>query len=107
MKINACSVNNRTFEIASTGSFQITDIRADLEKCYIPGVQIETFTSSIDFIESRKIFNESSARNKIAMAGFKRTLIEHTYDKRVKQLLEIIEMNHKIKVLERSSIHLE
>ncbi|GAB6439420.1 glycosyltransferase [Bacillus luti] len=96
VKINACSVNNRTFEIASTGSFQITDIRADLEKCYIPGVQIETFTSSIDFIEkAEKYLTNPAQRNKIAMAGFKRTLIEHTYDKRVKQLLEIIEMNHK------------
>lgn len=96
MKINACSVNNRTFEIASTGSFQITDIRADLEECYIPGVQIETFTSSIDFIEkAEKYLTNPAQRNKIAMAGFKRTLIEHTYDKRVKQLLEIIEMNHE------------
>ena len=53
LKINACSINNRTFEIASTGSFQMTDIRSDLEKCYIPG-QIETFTSSADFIEKQK-----------------------------------------------------
>ncbi|WP_439876788.1 glycosyltransferase family protein (plasmid) [Bacillus mycoides] len=51
LKINTCSINNRTFEVASTGSFQMTDIRSDLENCYIPGVQIETFTSSVDFIE--------------------------------------------------------
>jgi spore maturation protein CgeB len=29
------------------------------------------------------------------MEGLKRTLIEHTYDKRVQQLLKIIEMNPK------------
>ena len=34
----------------------MTDIRSDLEKCYIPGVQIETFTSSADFIEKAEIY---------------------------------------------------
>ena len=32
------------------------------------------------------------------MEGFKRTLIEHTYDERVKQLLKIIEINFKKKI---------
>ncbi|MEX5518360.1 CgeB family protein [Bacillus cereus] len=96
LKINACSINNRTFEIASTGSFQMTDIRSDLEKCYIPGVQIETFTSSADFIEKAEIYLANpEKRKKVAMEGFKRTLIEHTYDERVKQLLKIIEINFK------------
>lgn len=96
LKIKACSINNRTFEIASTGSFQMTDIRSDLENCYIPGVQIETFTSSVDFIEKAEIYLANpEKRKKVAMEGFKRTLIEHTYDERVKQLLKIIEINFK------------
>ncbi|MED3397390.1 glycosyltransferase [Bacillus wiedmannii] len=96
VKISACSINNRTFEIASTGAFQMTDIRSDLEKCYIPGVQIETFTSSVDFIEKAERYLANPAqRKKIAMEGFRRTLIEHTYDIRVKQLLKIIEVNSK------------
>jgi spore maturation protein CgeB len=96
VKINACSINNRTFEIASTGAFQMTDIRSDLEKCYIPGVQIETFTSPIDFIEKAERYLANPAqRKKIAMEGFKRTLIDHTYDKRVKDLLEIIRIHPK------------
>ncbi|EEL71220.1 CgeB family protein [Bacillus cereus] len=96
VKVNACSINNRTFEIASTGSFQMTDIRSDLEKCYIPGVQIETFTSAVDFIEkAERYLSNPAQRKKIAMEGLKRTLIEHTYDKRVQQLLKIIEMNPK------------
>lgn len=94
VRINACSINNRTFEIASTGSFQMTDIRSDLEKCYIPGVQIETFTSPDDFIEkAERYLMNPEQRKKVAMEGFKRTLIEHTYDKRVKQLLKIIEIS--------------
>ncbi|MES5954583.1 DUF3880 domain-containing protein [Bacillus fungorum] len=96
VKVNARSINNRTFEIASTGAFQMTDIRADLETCYIPGGQIETFTSSIDFIEkAERYLTNPAQRKKIAMEGLKRTLIEHTYDKRVKQLLKIIEINPK------------
>ncbi|PFQ41191.1 spore maturation protein [Bacillus cereus] len=96
VKINAYSINNRTFEIASTGAFQMTDIRSDLEKCYIPGVQIETFTSPIDFIEKAERYLANPAqRKKIAMEGFKRTLIDHTYDKRVKDLLGIIRIHPK------------
>ncbi|MFB5562312.1 glycosyltransferase [Bacillus cereus] len=96
LKINACSINNRTFEIASIGSFQMTDIRSDLENCYIPGVQIETFTSSADFIEKAEIYLANrEKRKKIAQEGFKRTLIKHTYDERVKQLLKIIGFNFK------------
>ncbi|MEC0014521.1 glycosyltransferase, partial [Bacillus cereus] len=96
LKITACSINNRTFEVASTGSFQMTDIRSDLEKCYMPGVQIETFTSSVDFIEKAESYLENpDKRKKVAMEGLKRTLVEHTYDKRVRQLLKIIEINSK------------
>ncbi|WP_226603063.1 CgeB family protein [Bacillus cereus] len=96
VKINARSINNRTFEIASTGAFQMTDIRSDLEKCYIPGGQIETFTSPIDFIEKAERYLANPAQRKtIAMEGFKRTLIDHTYDKRVKDLLEIIRIHPK------------
>ncbi|PHG57788.1 CgeB family protein [Bacillus toyonensis] len=96
LKINACSINNRTFEVASTGAFQMTDMRSNLESCYLSGIQIETFTSSIDFIEKAENYLANpDKRKKIAMQGLKRTLLEHTYDKRVTQLLKTIEIHPK------------
>ena len=53
--IQAYSVNNRTFEINAVGSFQLTDIRPDVGKHYILGVEIETFNSASEFIEKRSI----------------------------------------------------
>ncbi len=47
--IQAYSVNNRTFDINAVGSFQLTDIRPDVAKHYIPGVEIETFNSAPEF----------------------------------------------------------
>ncbi|AHX21796.1 glycosyltransferase [Bacillus cereus] len=90
-KIPAYSVNNRMFEINSSGSFQITDIRADISKHYIPGVEIETFCSPLEFIEKAEYYLKNvEERNKIARNGLNRTLNSHTYEKRILQLLKYI-----------------
>ena len=65
--IQAYSVNNRTFEINAVGSFQLTDIRPDVAKHYIPGVEIETFNSASEFIQKQSIiWNMYKKRKRIA-----------------------------------------
>ncbi|EOW9530185.1 DUF3880 domain-containing protein [Bacillus cytotoxicus] len=89
--IAAYSVNNRTFEINSSGSFQLTDIRPDIAKHYIPSVEIETFCNPQEFIEKTEYYLENvKERKQIAKNGLIRTLNHHTYDKRVIQLLNYI-----------------
>ncbi|ASI78505.1 glycosyltransferase [Bacillus pacificus] len=89
--IQAYSVNNRTFEINAVGSFQLTDIRPDVGKHYIPGVEIETFNSASEFIEKAEYYLEHvQERKQIAKNGLDRTLKHHTYDKRIVQLLNYI-----------------
>ncbi|TKH09471.1 spore maturation protein, partial [Bacillus wiedmannii] len=86
--IQAYSVNNRTFEINAVGSFQLTDIRPDVSKHYIPGVEIATFYSAPDFIQKAEYYLEHvQERKQIAKNGLDRTLRNHTYDKRILQLL--------------------
>ncbi|MED0875637.1 CgeB family protein [Bacillus mobilis] len=89
--IQAYSVNNRTFEINAVGSFQLTDIRPDVAKHYIPGVEIETFNSASEFIQKAEYYLEHiQERKRIAKNGLDRTLKHHTYDRRVLQLLNYI-----------------
>ncbi len=89
--IQAYSVNNRTFEINAVGSFQLTDIRPDVSKHYIPGVEIATFYSAPDFIQKAEYYLEHvQERKQIAKNGLDRTLRNHTYDKRILQLLNYI-----------------
>lgn len=89
--IQAYSVNNRTFEINAVGSFQLTDIRPDVAKHYIPGVEIETFNSAREFIQKAEYYLEHvQERKRIAKNGLDRTLKNHTYDRRVLQLLNYI-----------------
>lgn len=90
-KIPAYSVHNRMFEINLSGSFQLTDIRVDISKHYIPGGGIETFCSSLEFIEKAEYYLENvEERNKIAKNGLNWTLNSHTYEKRILQLLKYI-----------------
>ncbi|MCH4569899.1 DUF3880 domain-containing protein [Bacillus sp. ES1-5] len=89
--IQAYSVNNRTFEINAVGSFQLTDIRPDVAKHYIPGVEIERFYSASEFIQKAEYYLEHvQERKQIAKNGLDRTLKNHTYDRRVLQLLTYI-----------------
>ncbi|EJS56227.1 hypothetical protein ICG_02425 [Bacillus cereus BAG1X1-3] len=83
--IQAYSVNNRTFEINAVGSFQLTDIRPDVSKHYIPGAEIETFYSAPEYY-----LEHVQERKQIAKNGLNRTLKNHTYDKRILQLLNYI-----------------
>ncbi len=62
--IQAYSVNNRTFEINAVGSFQLTDIRPDVAKHYIPGVEIETFNSASEFIQKSRVLFGTCTRKK-------------------------------------------
>ncbi|MED3125843.1 glycosyltransferase [Bacillus wiedmannii] len=89
--IQAYSVNNRTFEINAVGSFQLTDIRPDVAKHYIPGVEIETFNSAREFIQKAEYYLEHvQERKQIAKNGLDKTLKNHTYDRRIVQLLNYI-----------------
>nr|WP_231348265.1 glycosyltransferase [Bacillus mycoides] len=86
--IEAYSINNRTFEIANSRAFQLTDIRLDLAQQYTPKKEIETFQSPTEFIMKAEYYltNETD-RLQIATNAYKRTLKDHTYDQRIRQML--------------------
>lgn len=89
--LEAHSVNPRTFEISACGSFQLTDVRGDLNHFYTPSRDIETFSSTQEFVSKINYYlRNESKRREIALEGLKTALKEHTYHYRLMKLLNIV-----------------
>lgn len=89
--IPAHSVNPRLFEIASCATLQLVDRRSDLPKLYVPGRDLATFETPdelvrlIDYYLTHEAVRRAMIRNSLY-----RTVTEHTYYKRIEQLLTAV-----------------
>lgn len=82
-------VKARTFEVPGAGGFLLTEYAPGLETHYEIGREIEVFRGEDELIEKARFYLEHPAeRDAIARAGHARTLRDHTYDARVRELLE-------------------
>nr|WP_246427963.1 glycosyltransferase [Paenibacillus phyllosphaerae] len=89
--IPAVSLNPRTFEIAACATLQLTDIRDDLSSFFTPGVDIVTYASPQEMIEKIEYYlTHEEERRAIAIRGMQRAMSEHTYAKRLEQMLTIL-----------------
>jgi len=90
-QIPALSANPRTFEIAACGAFQLSDVREDMHRFLQPGREIETFSSLHEFVDKvNEYLANSEARQAIALSGLRRTMEEHTYRRRIADMLRVI-----------------
>jgi len=91
MGVPALSLNPRAFEITACGAFQLSDVREDMARFLQPGGQIETFSSVQEFVDKVGYYLANhEARQTIAVSGLKRVLEEHTFRKRIADMLRII-----------------
>lgn len=84
-------VNPRAFEIAACGGFQLVDYRSELPELFEAGKEIVCFKDIDDL--KRKIryyLNNPDEREEIALSGKERVLREHTYEHRMKRMLDLI-----------------
>lgn len=83
--------NMRLYEATGVGTMLITDYKKDLDKLFVPGKEVETYKSKEELAEKIKYYlSHDREREKIAEAGQKRTLRDHTYKKRMKELVQIL-----------------
>jgi spore maturation protein CgeB len=83
------SINPRTYEISACGTMQITDARGDLPRFYQPGYDIETFTTAAELESKIKYYlKHEQERQAMAWRGLLTTLNQHTFARRIAQLLE-------------------
>jgi spore maturation protein CgeB len=89
--VPALSINPRTFEINACGTLQLCDARNEMASFYTPGKEIVTYESVDELAEKIRYFmTHEDERREIALRGYRRTLREHTYRRRLNQLLEIV-----------------
>lgn len=83
--------NMRLFEATGCGAMLITDRKKNLGDLFREGREAVSYKTSQDLIEKLNYFLENDQeRMKIAMAGQKRTLKNHSYPVRMKELTKIV-----------------
>jgi spore maturation protein CgeB len=83
--------NVRTFEIAGSGAFELCEWTPGLPDLFEPGSEIETFRSGPELAEkARRFVKDDPARRRVAAAGLRKAVAEHTYARRLTMLVETL-----------------
>ncbi len=90
-------LSNRPFEATGCGAMFMTDhVREDIKRAYVEGKEVVLFKDEHEMREKIEYYLEhGDEREKIARAGHQRTIKEHTYDHRVRQIMDTIENPEK------------
>lgn len=84
-------LNPRVFELASAGAFQLVDEREYLKDCFEIGKEMITFSSTPDLKEKISYYlAHPGERVAVTQKARERALRDHTYDKRIEQMLSTI-----------------
>jgi spore maturation protein CgeB len=84
-------VNPRTFEIAACGAFQLTDHRDELPEMFKIGEEIEVFHTVEELRDKIAYYlPHPEKREKIAHAGMRRVLKEHTFVHRLAAMMSAV-----------------
>lgn len=87
--------NMRLFEVTGVGTCLLTDNKKNLSDLFEIGNEVVSFDNVDDcIIKAKWLLENDSEREKIALAGKKRTLKDHTVEKRCDLILDII--NHEL-----------
>jgi spore maturation protein CgeB len=86
------SLNCRAFEIAGAGGLQLIEYRPAIEECFEPGKELLSFSSFEELLShldrAQRFPSEMGA---IREAGMRRALSEHTYQHRLRTVLDHLE----------------
>jgi len=84
-------VNPRTFEIAACEGFQLVDSRAEMQELFKVGEEIVCFEDLSDLrYKIRYYLNNPDERKAIAGRAMARVKKDHTYELRMKEMLDLI-----------------
>lgn len=90
--------NIRLFEVTGVGSCLVTDHKNNITDFFVPDKEVVTYHSVADCVEKTKwLLNHPNEMREIALAGQKRTLLDHTFNKRAAELDNIIKTELKFK----------
>ena len=85
--VNFCC-NLRDFEIPMANSMLFTQFNYELEHFYEDGKEVVSFYNDEDMIDKLQYYKKNpSIAEAIANAGYKRAVLEHTWNNRLNQLI--------------------
>jgi spore maturation protein CgeB len=83
--------NMRLYEGTGTGALLLTDRKQNLGDLFELGREVVAYDDADDLVEKiRHYLDDDRARAEIAAAGQARTLREHTYQRRVGELVDLL-----------------
>lgn len=86
------AVNMRMFEATGSGAVLVTEAKSNLSEFFDPRSEVLAYTSNEEAAElSAGILADPARLDRVAAAGRRRTLAEHTYADRAMQLSRLIE----------------
>jgi spore maturation protein CgeB len=101
-------LNPRTFELASAGAFQLVDERSLLSELFEPDREIITFKNEKELRDKITYYlNHPDDRKVIAERARQRILAEHTYEKRMSDMLNYIFCHEEMPVGRRHPDHID
>ncbi len=82
------AVNQRVFDVPAAGAFLLTDRRRQMEELFEPGTEMAVYESPEEVPQAvQRWLDDPGGRARLASAGRRRVLAEHTYDHRLAALL--------------------
>jgi len=88
-------IKGRTFEVPACGGFLLDGRAAGIEEYFDIGTELVTYGDLDDLIDkSRYYLRHETERESIRAAGTKRTLAEHTYRDRFREIFRTIGLPH-------------
>ncbi|QAZ68314.1 CgeB family protein [Solidesulfovibrio carbinolicus] len=85
------AVNQRVFDVPACRAFLLTDARRQLDALFEPGKEVAVYAHPAEIPELvARYLADAPARQRIAAAGHRRLLADHTYPTRVKQLFSVM-----------------
>jgi spore maturation protein CgeB len=89
-------IKGRTFEVPGCGGFLLTEEVENLEEYYQPGVEIAIYRDQNDLRNKVKYYlDHEIERAAIAMAGYERTIRDHTYQRRFENIFRRMGLEEK------------
>jgi spore maturation protein CgeB len=84
-------MNCRLFEATGCGAFVLTENRPTIPDFFAPGKEVAVFNSREELVERvRHYLSHPEERETIARQGYERAQRDHTYEVRLRKLLEIV-----------------
>lgn len=91
MRPIASGLSLRIYDVCGSGGFLLTNWQEELPEIYEPGEEVEFFGSQEELIEKTDFYlRHEEERIKIKSRGYERTVNEHTYDRRIMEMIKII-----------------